>query len=266
MRMPVVADRFYPADPQTLRAMIGEMTPSPGAAQAALAVISPHAGYVYSGAVAAETIARVAVPETVIVLGPNHTGRGAPVALGLEDWSMPFGPVAVDRELAAALLEEAGDLVTADEAAHRFEHSLEVQVPFLQWRRPSVRIVPLVVDRLPFDRCKALGLALARVAQAAPYGVLLLASTDMTHYEPRRSARRKDELALRRVLALDPAGLYETVLGQRISMCGVMPTVAVLVAALALGATSAELVRYTDSGAVSGDTEQVVGYAGVVVR
>jgi AmmeMemoRadiSam system protein B len=257
--MPVVADRFYPGDPARLRAAMDLLVPEvAGAKKPALAVVLPHAGYVYSGATA------VAVPETVVILGPNHHGRGAALALGTEEWRMPMGTVPVDRQLAAAILERSTAIV-ADEEAHASEHSLEVQIPFLQQVQPHLQIVPIVVGHLPYGVCQAAARDLAGAIASHPKPVLLVASTDMSHYESRRQASRKDRLAIERILALDPRGLYDTVIGQRISMCGIMPTTIVLLAALELGATRAELVEYTDSGAASGDTDQVVGYAGLIV-
>jgi AmmeMemoRadiSam system protein B len=200
----------------------------------------------------------------VVILGPNHHGRGAALALGTEEWRMPMGTVPVDRQLAAAILERSTAIV-ADEEAHASEHSLEVQIPFLQQVQPHLQIVPIVVGHLPYGVCQAAARDLAGAIASHPKPVLLVASTDMSHYESRRQASRKDRLAIERILALDPRGLYDTVIGQRISMCGIMPTTIVLLAALELGATRAELVEYTDSGAASGDTDQVVGYAGLIV-
>ena len=265
-RMPVVADRFYPASPERLQAAMDTLIPAVPieAKQPALAVIMPHAGYIYSGATAGQTISQARVPETVVILGPNHHGRGAAVALGGEDWRMPLGPVAVDQELAGLILDRS-ELIVQDQEAHRLEHSLEVQVPFLQHEQPRLRIVPLVVSHLDYEACRTVALDLAAAIRAHGQPVLLLASTDMSHYESRQDASRKDRLAIDRILALDAKGLHATVLGQRISMCGIIPTTIALIAALELGATRAELVRYTDSGETSGDTDQVVGYAGLII-
>ncbi len=264
-RQPIVADRFYPGNPAQLRAMLHELNPGPmPKAHTARALISPHAGYIYSGSVAAETMAQVIIPETVIILGPKHHGRGAPVALSMVAWDMPLGTVPVDQEIETLLIRES-DLITHDELAHEFEHSLEVQVPFLQERQPQLKIVPLAIAHLTHNQCKSLGQAIARTILASNREILIVASSDMTHYETRESASRKDHAALKKLLALDPEGLYQIVLGQQISMCGIMPVTIALHAALELGATRARLVRYSDSGEVSGDTSQVVGYAGVVL-
>jgi hypothetical protein len=231
----------------------------------AKAVISPHAGYIYSGSVAGETFARISIPETVVLLGPNHHGKGAPLAVGTEDWDMPLGQVPLVDDLAEALVRGSA-LFTADDIAHRYEHSLEVQVPFLQYFQENLHIVPVVVSHLSFEQCRQAAAELAQAVLQYNRPALLVASTDMTHYLSRHQASEQDHLALDHILQLDPAGLYEIVLSHRISMCGIIPTTITLLAAAELGAEQAELVRYTDSGEVSGDTDQVVGYAGVVVR
>ncbi len=263
-RKPVVADRFYPGDPALLRQTLAGFIPSVQEKEKALAVIAPHAGYVYSGGVAGETFARVQVPETALILGPNHHGGGQPLALGISDWQMPFGEVPIERDLAVAILRNS-EVIVEDDVAHLQEHSLEVQVPFLQFFQENLSIVPIVVSHVSYEVCKQAARDLATAIRAFGRPVLLVASTDMTHYESRRNASVKDHLALERIKALDPKGLYETVLGNRISMCGIMPTTITLLTVLELGATRVELVRYTDSGEASGDTDQVVGYAGLVI-
>lgn len=265
-RMPAVADRFYPADPSRLQRIVEQLMPmvAEEEKQSALAVVLPHAGYVYSGATAGATLGRVRVPETVLILGPNHHGLGQALALGNEDWQMPMGTVPIDRPLAEAILHSSA-LIVADEEAHRLEHSLEVQLPFLQQAQPRLRIVPLVVSQLSYDDCRQVARELAVAIGSLRRSVLLVASTDMSHYESRQQASRKDQLAIERLLAMDAQGLYATVLSQRISMCGIMPTTIALLTAMELGAGKVELVRYTDSGETSGDTSQVVGYAGLII-
>lgn len=265
-RTPVVADRFYPGNPEQLRSTMKILVPevSEENKQLALAVVMPHAGYIYSGATAGATISQVRVPETALIMGPNHHGRGAALALGTEDWRMPLGTVPVDRQLAACILRNSS-VIVEDQEAHLSEHSLEVQVPFLQQVQKRLRIVPLVVSQIPYDLCRTAAHDLAAAIRMHGQPVLIVASTDMSHYESRQKATQKDSLAIERMLALDPQGLYATVLGNRISMCGVIPTTIALLTALELGATQAELIRYTDSGEASGDTSQVVGYAGLII-
>ena len=264
LRQPVVADRFYPGDPTILRQTLAGFIPAVQKKKKALAVVVPHAGYVYSGAVAGETFAGVQIPETALILGPNHHGGGQPLALGISDWEMPLGGVPIERGLAVSILRNS-EIIVEDDIAHLQEHSLEVQVPFLQFFQENLKIVPIVVSQVSYDLCRQAAQDLATAIREFNEPVLLVASTDMTHYESRQSAGRKDHLALERILALDPQGLYETVLGNRISMCGIMPTTITLLTARELGATQAKLVRYTDSGETSGDIEQVVGYAGLVI-
>ncbi|RJO61597.1 MAG: AmmeMemoRadiSam system protein B, partial [Dehalococcoidia bacterium] len=192
-------------------------------------------------------------------------GIGANAAVMADgSWEMPFGPVPIDQELAAAVVRHAP--VTVDATAHLREHSLEVQVPFLQYFQPKLTIVPILFSHLSYAACATLGRGLATAVKNSTREVLLVASTDMSHYETRETAQRQDRLALERIADLDPEGLYETVSRHNISMCGVIPTVITLIAAQGLGAEQAALVRYTDSGAATGDTSQVVGYAGWVVR
>ena len=265
-RKPVVADRFYPGEPSVLKQSLGQLIPSVPAdeKQQAKAVIVPHAGYVYSGAVAGETFARVKIPETALILGPNHHGSGQPLALGISDWEMPAGMVPIERPLAVSILRNS-DVIIDDDIAHAQEHSLEVQVPFLQYFQEDLKIVPIVVSHVSYDICRQAARDLATAIRDFAEPVLMVASTDMTHYESRQSASAKDHIALERIQALDPQGLYDTVINNRISMCGIMPTTITLLTAMELGATQAELVRYTDSGEASGDTNQVVGYAGLVI-
>jgi AmmeMemoRadiSam system protein B len=264
LRQPAVADRFYPANPAILAREIEKMTPPVDNPRPALAVVAPHAGFVYSGAVAAETFASVHIPKTVIILGPNHHGQGAPVALSTRDWQMPMGIVPNATDIGKALLAACPHIL-ADELAHRYEHSLEVQVPFLQARQPEISIVPLVISHISYPLCQEVGAAIARVIADSGQDILIVASSDMTHYEPRAAADKKDHYALKKLADMDPSILYHAILDYQISMCGIIPVTIALIAAKALGATSAKLVRYTDSGEVSGDSSQVVGYAGVIL-
>jgi AmmeMemoRadiSam system protein B len=262
-REPAVAGRFYPARREELAREVTALLGDTGAAAPALALLVPHAGYVYSGGVAGETWARVVVPERALILCPNHTGRGARVALWPDGaWLTPLGRVPIDLALTEALRACPG--VRDDRAAHLAEHALEVQLPFLQRRRPDVHLAALCLGPLDPDACLTLGEGLAAALRERP--ALLVASSDMSHYVPAELARRKDGQALDRFLALDARGLHETVEREDISMCGVVPATVALAAARALGATRAELVRYANSGDVTGDRESVVGYAGAVVR
>lgn len=266
-RPPAVADQFYPGDAAILKKTVNALSPAVPFAQKikAVAVIAPHAGYIYSGMVAGETFAKVIIPENIILMGPNHHGHGAPVALACSgSWQMPMGDVPINPELAQILLN-ASSLIQEDTLAHRFEHSLEVEVPFLQHHQPGLNLTPLVISHLSLEDCLKLGKSIADAIISYAKPVLIVASSDMTHYESRTEADRKDRLALKQVENMDPSALYRTVLGNGISMCGVMPATVALTAALELGAKRAQLIRYTDSGETSGDTDHVVGYAGVVI-
>lgn len=263
VRQPAVAGRFYPGERAALAREVDRLLGPPGARIRAKGVVAPHAGYVYSGAIAGAVYGRVEVPARVVILGPNHTGEGEPVALHPAGaWRLPTGEVPLDEGLTRALA--ASPLVAEDAAAHRHEHSLEVQVPFLARARPGVAIAALCLARLPFRDCEAIGREVARAALAR--GALVVASSDMSHYISAAAAREKDMLAIERILALDAEGLHEVVRRERISMCGAVPATVMLVAAREMGATRAELVRYGNSGEVNGDTRQVVGYAGIVVE
>jgi hypothetical protein len=230
----------------------------------ALAVVSPHAGYVYSGALAAETLSAVVIPETVIILGPNHRGQGAPVALSTTTWDMPLGSVPIDQEIAELVLGQSQH-IKVDELAHKYEHSLEVLVPLLQFLQKRLRIVPLVISHISYPLCEEVADALAKAIRISGRSITIVASSDMSHYESRPSAAKKDRLALQCIERLNPYDLYHTVLDRRISMCGVIPVVIAMLAAIAGGASKYHLIGYTDSGYVSGDINQVVGYAGIAI-
>jgi AmmeMemoRadiSam system protein B len=267
LRQPAVADQFYPGNKRRLLETVTALTPQLTGADKvkALAVIVPHAGYVYSGRTAAATFARVEIPENVVILGPNHHGLGARLAImSRGSWAMPMGEVPLNTAL-SELIKAKNPAVSEDTEAHRYEHSLEVQVPFLQAAQARLTISPLAVGQLTLDQAREAGRCLAAAIEEFAQPVLLVASTDMTHYQDRESASRQDRLALEQIRLLDPEGLYQTVLEHGISMCGFIPTTIVLTAALELGATTASLVDYTDSGATSGDTSRVVAYAGLII-
>jgi len=268
VRSTVVAGAFYPATAALLEAEVrGLLDAAPeDEHHDLLACIAPHAGYMYSGGVAAQVFAHLRLPPVVVLLGPNHTGRGARIACAPHDeWSSPLGAVPLDASLRQALLDRC-DRAEADAEAHQREHSLEVILPFLQVGRPDVRVVPVCLAHLSLQESVALGGDLAAVVAAAPERVGIVASSDMSHYVPDHEARRLDRRALDAALALDPAALYQTVHAEGITMCGVVPATVALAAARALGATEAHLVAYATSGDVSGDRSAVVGYAGLCVH
>ena len=264
-RNPAVAGQFYPGTARELDRMVRLYTRDSAEKTRAKGIVVPHAGYVYSGGVAGEVYSSVEIPERTIIFCPNHTGVGAAAAvMARGSWRMPWGEVPIDEELADRLLA-ASPLLTEDASAHRGEHSLEVQLPFLRRFRDTFRFVPVALGKLSLSDCRTLGEAVARVAGEEALPPLLIASSDMSHYEPDGVARKKDGQAIDRILALDPEGLFGVVRSERISMCGVIPATVVLFASLALGAGSARLIKYSTSGDVSGDREQVVGYAGLAL-
>ncbi len=265
IRNPSVANQFYEGDPTRLRYELGRLIGPVKSAEPAFALIAPHAGYIYSGAIAGRAYAAVRVPETVVIMGPNHTGLGAPAALWSKGaWEMPLGTVPVDEEL-SSLINKGSGYLTEDIQAHLYEHSLEVQIPFLQYRQPNLRIVPICLGHLPYPACHEIGMALAQAIKSLSRPVLIVASSDMTHYEPQYEAEAKDRLAIAQVLAMDPQGLFDTVRSHGITMCGIIPATVALVASSALGASDARLVAYGTSGDVTGDYNKVVGYASFVI-
>ncbi len=269
MREPAVAGSFYPADPQRLRAQIERLFTEAGALEpvaGARACVAPHAGYVYSGLTAAHAFGRIEVPPRVVVLGPNHTGLGAALSVWPGGrWLLPFGAIEIDTEAVGALTSALPELV-AEPLAHIREHAVEVELPFLQFRRPQgFRLVPIVVGTEEPALLEALGQALAAWVEACAEPVLLVASSDMNHYEDHETTLQKDALALERLEALDPDGLLATCRRHGISMCGRAPTAALLYAARRLGARRAEVVDHRTSGEVAGDYTQVVGYAAALI-
>jgi MEMO1 family protein len=269
LRHTAVAGRFYPRNPGELREeaqtyLLQEKLEAPPAK--AIGCIVPHAGYMYSGHVAGAVFACIEIPRRCVILCPNHTGIGRALAIASEGlWETPLGEVPIDAKLAAALKQRYPAL-NEDAAAHRAEHAIEVELPFLQLCQPELRFVPIALGTGQFEPLEQLGLAVADVIVSLNESVLIVASSDMNHYESDTVTRVKDHRAIERILTLDPRGLHDVVTGQDISMCGLGPTVAMLTAARQLGAKSADLVKYATSGDVSGDRDMVVGYAGVVVQ
>lgn len=265
-RKPCVAGQFYPDTAERLRAYLAESVPESPAPERVVGVVAPHAGYVYSGAVAGKVFGRVQVPNAVVLLGPNHTGMGSRAAIVCRGaWATPLGEVPIHEALAEAL-KAACPLLEEDPRAHNREHSLEVELPFLQYRNPQVRIVPIAFMLRSLADITAVGEGIGAAVAAWPEPVLLVASSDMTHYETHASARAKDLLAIEKVLAVDPPGLLHTTGQHAITMCGVVPTAVLLTAARRLGAVKGELIAYATSGETSGDYDQVVGYAGLLVH
>lgn len=266
LRLPAVAGRFYPADPQELTSLIRNYSQPDSRLQAnsAKACLVPHAGYMYSGHVAGAVFARIVLPKKIIVLGVRHYPRGESAAiLSSGAWRTPLGDAPIDEELAGTLRREC-PLLREDAVAHSTEHSLEVQVPFLQALVPGFSFVPMTLGTVQFESLVSIGERIARVLRSSKDNVLLLTTSDLNHYEDDATTRAKDYKAIDQLLALDARGLYDTCRNEEISMCGLGPAVAMLTALHALGAKKAELVKYATSADVSGDRSQVVGYAGMI--
>ena len=269
VRKPAVAGLFYPSQPAALLSAVQALVTVPDATPApAIAVIVPHAGYQYSGSTAGAVFARVAVPHRVVIVAPNHTGSGRATYGGsiyaVGALRTPLGDVPVDEFLAADLLARC-HLLEDDPDAHRTEHAVEVMLPLLFARRPDVAVVPILLGWSDWPRSRELAEALAEAVRASEEPVLILASSDMNHYEAAAISREKDDLALAEVAKLDGEALLDVTKRHRISMCGRVPAAAVLHAARLLGATRAEVVDYSHSGMVTHDDSAVVGYAGVVI-
>jgi MEMO1 family protein len=264
IRSPAVAGRFYPADPRVLAAEIDAYTSSAAEKSAARACLVPHAGYMYSGHVAGAVYASLEIPSRAILLGPRHFPYGAPMSVLTQgSWTLPFGQAPIDSLLASELARACPRL-RDDPIAHETEHSLEVQIPFLQRLAPGFHFVPIVLASDRYGALEELGHGLAYVLAAQKVPVLVVISSDMNHYESDQLTRVKDRKAIDCILEIDPRGLFDTVHKEEISMCGYAAAVASLVALKDLGAREARLVRYATSGDVSGDRDEVVGYAGII--
>lgn len=281
-REPAAAGSFYPADRsmliETIRdCFLGRLGPGklPVSKESReerriLGLISPHAGYIYSGPVAAHgyyQLSKEKEPQAIIIIGPNHTGLGQRVSVYQGGgWETPLGDVRINQSLAQKIIAES-NVLSADEEAHVFEHSIEVQLPFLQFiYGDGFEIVPICMGDQTFETSHELGNAISRsLEDSEDAACLIIASTDFTHYEPAETAGEKDEKVLERIAELDADGLLQTVADWGISMCGAGPVAAMIIAAQALGARTAKLLAYRNSGDVTGDYSSVVGYASVAV-
>jgi AmmeMemoRadiSam system protein B len=271
VRQPAVAGAFYPGDADELReavhALLMEAEATTATARAHVGIVAPHAGYFYSGAIAGKVFAATNIPRRVIVLAPNHTGRGARCAV----WSrgafvLPGDLIPVDEELCQRLIAaEVVPRFTHDREAHSREHALEVELPFIRARRHDALITPIILGGLDGDECVALGRALAAVVGELGEEALVVASSDMSHYLPDDVTRKIDRRPIEAMLACDPQRLYEVVTSEDISMCGILPVTTMLSYARARGATRGQLVAYGTSADASGDRARVVGYAAVTV-
>jgi len=266
IRNPVVSGQFYPASPTQLRTMIETLVDETAVKEDVIGLVSPHAGYIYSGPVAGAVMSKVKFKDTCIIMGPSHTGRGKPFSIMTRGtWITPLGKVEIDSELGKKMLATSRYL-QEDTVAHEHEHSIEVQLPFIQYFKEDIKIVPIVIAYADGAIYKEIGKEIARAVKELNREVVIIASSDMTHYEPVESARRKDNEAIDAMLDLNEDELLRRVSELDISMCGYAPTVSLIAAARELGATRAELVKYQTSGDVTGDYSSVVGYAGIIIK
>ena len=265
-RQPAVAGSFYEGSPERLRAQVQacfDENEETSAKQRFIGGVVPHAGLMYSGHVAAAFYGLADLPKRFIILCPNHTGLGHFAAINREgEWRTPLGPVSIDTPLADALMSKTR-LLGEDWKAHAREHSLEVQLPFLQQLLGTFTFVPLCLAAPRYAFCEEIGNAIAEVVGKQPIGIL--ASSDLNHYEDQESTLRKDQRAIDAVLALDPEELWRVVDEEDISMCGFIPTTTMLIAAKKLSASNASLIKHATSGDINGDYSHVVGYAAILV-
>jgi len=277
LREPAVAGMFYEAEPERLKEMIkwtflhklgpGSLPKGePGNSNTIIAAQVPHAGYIYSGPAAAHVyyaLHQDTKPDTVIILGPNHTGLGLPVSVYAKGaWKTPLGVIEIDEEVAGFLLEHKG--LDEDYLAHTQEHSIEVQLPFLQFvYGNSFKLVPIAMMDQSIDAAKRVAFAILDTLKQVDKRIIVLASSDMTHYESQKSAYRKDMKALDYIQALDVEGLYEYARSVDLSMCGIGPVAVVMFISKKVGA-SGMLLKYYTSGDITGDKAFVVGYAAVI--
>ena len=266
IRRPAVAGSFYAGTRERLRLQVRDLVPQASPRLRAIGLVVPHAGYLYSGKVAGAVYGRVEFPELFVILGPNHTGLGAGAAIMTSgEWETPLGRVPIDTAAGRAILGQS-TVLEEDHLGHAREHSIEVQLPLLQSFETPFAFVPICLFSHELAACFEVGRAIAAGVRASGRRAVLVASTDMSHYVSRKEASVKDRRAIDAILALDPEGLHRVVMREGISMCGFHATTAMLIAAKALGATAGELVQYTDSGEVTGETTQVVAYAGLMIR
>ena len=269
IRNPAVAGQFYPGEREVLSAEIDNLTAGASKEKEdALGMVLPHAGYLYSGAVAGAVLTSIKPKPVYIIMGPNHTGCGSPFSISASDlWKTPLGETKINIELKEKILKNC-HMLREDEFAHIHEHSIEVQLPFLQKLQNKFTFVPIVIALANLEAYRKIGESLAKSIKDLKMekDTAIIASSDMTHYESGASAKEKDSKAIDAILNLDEKALVERVEEFGITMCGFAPAAIMIVAAKKLGAKNARLVKYQTSGDVSGDASSVVGYAGIIVN
>jgi len=265
LRLPAVAGQFYPATRDGIKKQIESFIDKKAKKTDVIACMLPHAGYMYSGRVAAETVSQINIKDKIVLLGPNHTGFGAQFSIMTAGtWQTPLGEVKIDGLLAEKILK-GSKYLESDSLAHAYEHSIEVELPILQYFRQDFEMVPIAFMTDDVSALKEVGKEIGVVLKEQGLNALIVASSDMTHYEPQEEAIRKDNEAIKAILELDEDKLMERIRSLGISMCGYAPAIAMIVAAKELGAKSAKLIKYQTSGDVTGDRDSVVGYAGIIL-
>ncbi|MFW0884416.1 AmmeMemoRadiSam system protein B [Candidatus Acidulodesulfobacterium sp. H_13] len=269
IREPVAMGYFYPEGLSNIRNLLNSFNVVPAKEKIdAFGIISPHAGYVYSGKTAYTGYSRINVKNNIIIIGPNHTGMGADYSvMGEGKYGFRDFNISVNSELADAIIKDKGSPFAYDEIAHTKEHSVEVQIPLLYNFKKDFSIVPIIVSFMRYSDALNASAAIFNAIKGLDLlnDVLIVASSDMTHYEPAESARFKDDIAIKEILDLNPSGLYDKVREYKISMCGFIPAAIMLNVAKMADRTNARLIEYTNSGEVTGDYTSVVGYSSIVV-
>lgn len=264
MRAPAVSGQFYPHNKNDLLREISRcFIDVPQTRKNVLGAVVPHAGYIYSGKTAAHVYASLPDAGTFVMLGPNHTGYGSSVSVSSETWSTPLGEVGADLEFIRALPKR---IIYQDETAHKYEHSLEVQLPFLQYRFKDFKIVPICMGMQDEETAIEVGQEIAEAVSKVDKKVVIIASSDFTHYKPDKVARENDKYYIESILSMDIPGFYQRLQKRDASVCGYGPIAAMLAAAKSLGAKKSVLLNYSTSGDATGDVSAVVGYAGIIVE
>jgi AmmeMemoRadiSam system protein B len=264
MRAPAVSGQFYPRSKNDLLQEISKcFADIPSNERSVLGAVVPHAGYLYSGNTAAYVYSILPKADTFVILGPNHTGVGSPVSVSSEIWSTPFGEVKSDIEFIKALPKKIIDM---DERAHKYEHSIEVQLPFLQYRFRDFKIVPICMGMQDEETALEVGMEISEAVIKANKKVIIIASSDFSHYKPEKTAREDDAYFINSILALDIQGFYRRLYERAASVCGYGPISAMLTATKDIGARKATLLKYSTSGDNTSDFSAVVGYAGIIVE
>ena len=265
MRQPAVAGQFYPLRPENLEKELKRCFEGLEIRERdVIGAVCPHAGYVYSGKVAAHAYATLPEADTYVLLGPNHTGYGSPVSVSRDTWKTPLGTVEVDVELVDRFL---GSIVDVDELGHKYEHSIEVQLPFLQYRFDGdFKILPICMGMQDEETAVEIGNIIANLVSESRKRVVFIASSDFTHYQPAKLAKETDNEVIDSILNLDVPGMYDRLYRRNASICGYGPIASMLTSSKKLGGNHATLLNYSNSGDVSGDLNAVVGYAAIIVE